>query len=194
MFVAKNGRTAADFAIGEARPGVAMGIDTLTLWLSACKPIGAVAIGQLIERGKVGVDDPVADFIPEFATHEKDRVTLRHILTHTAGLRYVDTGWPLTTWSEIVELAFADVRLEPNWTPGQHRDTTPRNRWFILGEVVRRVDGRPYESYVRDEIFEPLTMKDSWVGMPVERFQCLWRSYGDVVHDRQAPTAPAAAV
>ncbi len=47
--------------------------------------------------------------------------------------------------------------------------------WFILGEIVRRSDGRRFERYVREEIFEPLEMRDSWIGMPAER----WEAYGD---------------
>src|SRR5579862_1558756 len=94
VFVSRNGNMLADFGIGEARIGLPMTPGTLTLWLSACKPIGAIAIAKLLERGQLGLDDPVADFIPEFAEHEKQTISLRHLLTHTAGLRYIETGWP----------------------------------------------------------------------------------------------------
>jgi CubicO group peptidase (beta-lactamase class C family) len=174
IFVALNAKTVADFAIGQARPGVPMSTETLTLWLSACKPIGAIAIAQLMERGKVGLGDPVADYIPEFAGNGKQAVTLRHLLTHTAGLRFVETGWPGTTWSEIIE-RICQTRLEPNWVPGERARYEATVSWFLLGEIVRRVDGRPYENYVRDEIFLPLGMKDSWIGMPAEQY----RAYGD---------------
>ena len=87
VYVAHRGKSVADFAIGEARPGVAMTTDTLTLWLSACKPVGAIAIALLMERGRLGLDDPVTDFLPEFGEKGKAAVTIRHLLTHTAGLR-----------------------------------------------------------------------------------------------------------
>jgi CubicO group peptidase (beta-lactamase class C family) len=174
IYVAKNGQPIADFAIGESRPGVAMTPDTLTLWLSACKPIAAIAIAQLVERKSVGVNDPVTDYIPEFAANGKETVTLSHILTHTVGLRYVDTGWPQTPWPEIIE-RLCQTRLEPNWPPGERARYDSTNNWFLLGEIVRRVDGRPFENYVRDEIFLPLGMNDSWIGMPPDRY----RAYGD---------------
>ncbi len=110
---------------------------TLTLWLSACKPIAAIAIAQLIERRGVGLNDPVADYIPEFAVNGKEAVTLYHILTHTVGLRYVDTSWPLTTWHEIID-RICQTRLEPNWPPGERARYDASNNWFILG---RSCDG-----------------------------------------------------
>jgi CubicO group peptidase (beta-lactamase class C family) len=174
VFVSKDGQTIADFAIGESRPGVPMTPATLTLWLSACKPIAAIAIAQLIERRGVGLNDPVTDYIPEFAVNGKETVTLSHILTHTVGLRYVNTDWPLTTWPEIID-RICQTRLEPNWPPGERARYDASNNWFLLGEIVRRVDGRPFENYVRDEIFLPLGMTDSWIGMPP---QC-YRDYGD---------------
>ena len=151
-----------------------MTTDTLTLWLSACKPITAIAIAQLFERGKLGLDDPVADFIPEFSAQGKECVTLRHLLAHTAAMRYVETGWPRETWSGIID-RICQARLEPDWVPGKRARYDATLSWFILGEVIRRIDGRPCENYLRDEIFEPLGMRDSWIGMPPERY----RAYGD---------------
>jgi CubicO group peptidase (beta-lactamase class C family) len=174
VFVSQRGQPVADFAIGESRPGVPMTTDTLTLWLSACKSIGAIAIARLMDAGRLGVDDPVADFVPEFAAGGKEGVTLRHLLTHTAGLRYVESGWPAATWNEIIE-RICQTKLEPNWTPGERARYDATNNWFILGEIVRRIDGRPYDVFVRDEIFEPLEMDDTWIGMPAHRY----RSYGD---------------
>lgn len=174
IHVARNGKTVADFAMGQARLGAAMTTETLTLWLSACKPITAVAIAQLLERGRLGLDDPVADFLPEFSAQGKQGVTIGHLLTHTAGLRFVETGWPLTTWSEIID-RICQTRLEPDWIPGKRARYDAANSWFILGEVIRRIDGRPCEHFVRDEIFVPLGMADSWIGMPPERY----RAYGE---------------
>src|SRR5438270_8699839 len=98
VYASVDGQVVADVAIGEARPGVAMTPDTVMLWLSASKPFAAVAIAQLWERGKLALDDPVAQHIPEFAQNGKERITLRHVLTHTAGIRWIETGWPAVSW------------------------------------------------------------------------------------------------
>ena len=63
----------------------AMQPDTLMLWLSAGKPLTAIAIAMLMERGQLSLDQSVASVIPEFAVNGKEVITLRHLLTHTAG-------------------------------------------------------------------------------------------------------------
>src|SRR5258708_9044836 len=94
VYVSLHGEPQADGALGENRPGEPLTADHLMLWLSATKPVGAVALAQLWERGRLELDDPVANHIPEFCVHRKDPITLRHLLTHTAGIRILDLGWP----------------------------------------------------------------------------------------------------
>ncbi len=102
VYVSIHAQPVADLAFGQSRPGVPMTPDTLMLWLSGSKPVGAVAIAQLWEQGKLGLDDPVARHIPEFAQNGKESITIRHILTHTAGFRWVETGWPTESWEQII--------------------------------------------------------------------------------------------
>lgn len=169
LAVSRRGERLLDEAFGEARPGEPMRRDHLVAWLSATKPLTAVAVAQLWERQRLEVDDPVARHLPEFAVHGKEGITLRHLLTHTAGIRMLDVGWPAKSWSEIVAGICAS-RPEPRWTPGAKAGYHLASSWFLLGEIVRRLDGRPIERYLREEICEPLGMTDSWVGMPEERF------------------------
>src|SRR4051794_41079091 len=70
-YVSRGGMPVADFGIGLARPGVPMRPDTLMLWLSATKPVAAVAVAQLWERGLLDLDDPAARHIPAFAARGK---------------------------------------------------------------------------------------------------------------------------
>ncbi len=169
LHVSRHGEVTASGAIGEDRPGVPLTPDHLMLWLSATKPVAAVALAQLWERGLLELDDPVARHIPEFSANGKDGITLRHLLTHTAGIRMLDVGWPGDPWERILERICA-MKPEPRWVPGEKAGYNHASSWFVLGEVVRRVDGRPFDRYVREEIFEPLGMADSWVGMPRDRY------------------------
>jgi len=164
LFVARGGLTLADYAAGEARPGVPLSADSLMLWLSSTKPIGAAAIMQLRERGQVALDQPVARYLPDFAAHGKDSITLWHVLTHTGGFRWVDIGWGESDWNEIID-RICRSRPERNWVPGERAGYHPFSSWYILGEVVRCVDGRPFSDYVRQELLLPLGMRDSWIGM-----------------------------
>jgi CubicO group peptidase (beta-lactamase class C family) len=136
--------------------------------------MAAVALARLWEAGELGLDDPVARFLPEFAAGGKEGVTLRHLLTHTSGIRMLDVGWPRIPWDEVIA-KIARRKLEPRWDPGRKAGYHLASSWFVLGEVIRRIDGRPYERFIREEVFEPIGMEGSWVGMPAERY----REYGD---------------
>jgi CubicO group peptidase (beta-lactamase class C family) len=161
-------------AFGEDRPGVPLAKDALPLWLSTTKPVTAVAIAQLWEQDQLRLDDPIARFLPEFAAGGKEGITLRHALTHTGGFRMLDVGFPAASWDEILA-RIAASRREPRWEPGAKAGYHQASSWFVLAEIVRRLSGRPFERYVREEIFEPLGMDDCWIGMPRERYQ----AYGE---------------
>lgn len=173
MYVSHRGAAAADVGLGESRPGVAMTSDTVMLWMSATKPFAAVAIAQLWERENLTLDDRVALHIPEFAQNGKEGITIRHLLTHTAGIRSIEVGWPEASWDQIIAKICA-MRPERDWPPGKKAGYSTHVSWFVLGEIVRRLDGRDYATYVRQEVFEPLGMSDSWVAMPVD----VYRGYG----------------
>lgn len=172
LYVSRGRRMVAELALGEARPGVPMTPDTLLLWLSSGKPVTAVAVAQLWERGRLELDDPIARHVPEFGAGGKERVTLRHALTHTGGFRLLQVGWPEAEWEETLARICA-MRREPRWEPGEKAGYHTSSSWFVLGEVVRRASGRPFPDFVRNEIFLPLGMDDCWIGMPTER----WRGY-----------------
>ena len=68
LYVSHHGKTVADFGLGEARRGVPMDENSMMLWWSSTKPTAAVAFGQLWERGKLDIEAPVIDYIPEFGS------------------------------------------------------------------------------------------------------------------------------
>lgn len=167
LYVSRQGKPVADLAAGWARPDEPLTPDHLAVWLSATKPITAVAVARLWEGGALGLDDPIARHLPEFAAEGKGGITLRHALTHTSGFRMLEVGWPEAPWDEIIERICAR-RPEPRWVPGEKAGYHLTSSWFILGEIVRRLDGRPFARAVRAEVLEPLGMTDSWIGLPVE--------------------------
>lgn len=165
LVLALGGDVVADAGFGEARPGEAMTPDRRMFWLSSTKPIAAVAIAQLWERGKLALDDRVARYLPEFAAGGKEAVTIRHLLTHTSGIRMLDVGWPRLGWDGIVARVCAQ-KLEPGWEPGRKAGYHLASSWFVLGELVRRLDGRAFADHVREEILAPLGMASSSVAVP----------------------------
>lgn len=169
VYLSRHGAVLADFAFGVSQPDVPVTTDMLLPWMSGSKPLAAVAIAQLLERGLLQLDDPVTRFIPEFDQHGKAEITLRHILTHTCGFRGKGREAAGTPWDTIIANVCA-LPLEEGWIPGETAGYHVASSWFILGEVIRRIDGRSYSRYVRDEICMPLGLTDSWVGMPLSQF------------------------
>ncbi|MEM1209590.1 MAG: serine hydrolase domain-containing protein [Planctomycetota bacterium] len=151
-------------AVGEARPDQPLTPGTPMLWMSTTKPITAMAIAWLWERGDVELDAPVARYVPEFAQRDKGGILVKHLLTHTAGLRPSPFRYPDDDWATIVEKVCA-MRVEQGWAVGSDAGYHVHSTWFILGEIVRRVSGTALPTFVRSEFFEPLGMTRSWIGM-----------------------------
>lgn len=144
----------ADLAVGN------VATDTRLPWFSQTKALTAVALAQQWERGEVLLDDPVAAHIPEFG---KERITVRHLLTHTAGLRnsaLAATETDGADWDASVRIA-CEAPVHDDWVPGRRAGYQPKGTFQLLGEIVRLVDGRPFDEYVRDEVFRPLGMDGS---------------------------------
>ena len=187
IYAAVGNQVRADFGWGLARPGVPMTADTVMLWLSSGKPVGAVALLQLVERGLLDLQHPVARYLPEFAQNGKETITFWHLLTHTAGFRFVDINWPESSWDEIIA-RICKCKPERDWLPGQKAGYHPYTSWYILGEAVRRIDGRSYSDYVRQQIFEPLGMRDSWIGVPAAQYEAYGNRFGIMLHvDKAEP-------
>ena len=146
-----------------------MAPDAIVFWFSSTKPLMSAAIGQLVERGLVGIDDPVARHVPEFAANGKSAITLRHLLTHTAGIPNAHRDWSRESWSQIVAKICA-AAPEAGWRIGEDCGYHVASAWYVLGEIVRRRDGRSYDRYVREAIFAPLGLTDFWVGMGADDF------------------------
>jgi CubicO group peptidase (beta-lactamase class C family) len=137
-----DGEELANAALGEAAPGIPMRPDSVNLWLSAGKPVGAVAVGILKDRGLLDLDTPVARYWPEFGANGKDAITTRNILTHTGGFRTAEAADRLPARAEVLD-AIAAARIETDWTPGEKAGYHATSGWHVLGEVVRRVSGMP---------------------------------------------------
>lgn len=151
-----------------------MRIDTVFDLASLTKVVAtAPAIMQLVERGQLGLDDPIARYWPEFAANGKGEITVRQVLTHYSGLRpdlSLDDNW--SGYRTALELIAAE---KPVRAPGSGYEYSDIN-FEILGELVRRVAGQQLDQYCQQHIFGPLGMRDT-----------LFRP-GAEWHDRIAPT------
>lgn len=166
--ISREGQVIEQLALGQASSGCAMTDDSIALWMSSGKPITAAAIMQLVENRRLDLDDAVAQYLPLFAAHGKSYITVRHLLTHTAGIRTARLTFPQDDWDTMIA-AICDAH--PEWEAGEEAGYHTQTTWFILGELIHLIDGRTIDRYVREAIFEPLGMVDSWLGMPPEIYR-----------------------
>lgn len=167
LCVLRHGEVQANVALGDAADGVPLRTDHRMAWLSAGKPLTVAAWARFWQRGAVGLDDPVARLIPEFGNRGKGAITWRHVLTHTAGLRNVDHGWPDVPWSETLGrlcAASLDDGAVVGVTPGYHTASS----WFLLGEALQRLSGTSYAAVMHAEVFQPLGMTNTVVAVADE--------------------------
>jgi CubicO group peptidase (beta-lactamase class C family) len=169
LYVSRLGRPLLEFACGDSLAGGAVTPDSVLPWFSSCKPLTAMAIAWLYERGRLDLDDPVVRYIPEFG-NGKERCTVRHVLTHQGGFPSAlsdraDKGWA----QAIAEICAAPAEHAPGARAAYHHVSG----WYILGELVRRIDGRPIERFLAEEFFHPLEMRDSHMGISPEAQRAL---------------------
>ncbi|WP_044376090.1 serine hydrolase domain-containing protein [Streptomyces noursei] len=156
---------------GDAEPGDATAAPwepgTAQIVRSATKGIAATVPLLLHQRGQLDLDAPVGTYWPEFKAAGKDRVLVRHLLAHRAGVPALDT--PLTPAQAIdgVSGPAAVAAQAPAWTPGTDHGYHAQTYSWLLGELVLRVTGRTLGTWVADEISGPLGL-DLWIGLPDE--------------------------
>ena len=134
---------------------------------SSTKGVTAVCANLLIERGCSIPPRTVARYWPEFAADGKDAITVAQVLSHQAGLPLVEGDFTLDealAWEPMVDALAAQA---PIWAPGTQHGYHMRTFGWLVGELVRRVDGRTLGAFLRDEIAEPLGL-DFWIGLPEE--------------------------
>ena len=199
IYVSLNSEALVDEGIGESRPGVAMDKDAITLWMSATKPVTSVLFAQAWERDEVALDTRVAEVIPEFASHGKADVTFQHILTHTGGFRVEPSDLDTLDWSSTVAQICA-APLEPGWLPGEKAGYHPVTSWYVLAEAVSRITRSPFPELVQTQIFDPLRMDDTWVGIPEpthfsygDRVAWMYNTFNGSIPDDSLNSAEAAA-
>ncbi|MEE2791834.1 MAG: serine hydrolase domain-containing protein [Acidobacteriota bacterium] len=193
--VARKGKVVHLSAVGwnHREEDLPMTTDTIFTLMSMTKPIVSTALMMLFEEGRFRLDDPIAEWIPEYENHlvfERDGprllrvpevrpVTIRHVLTHTSGLtlnpavaglsetdyRYVtNDGEPFATIGERVARA---ARIPGAFHPGDHWQYGASTDFVAV--LVEKISGVPIDRFLQERIFEPLGMADTFYNVPREK-------------------------
>lgn len=180
LCVRRRGKVVFDRSLGHVRGNaphdppdahrVAATPRTLFNLFSASKMVTAMLVHLCNERGLLHLDDPVMRYLPAFGEHGKAGITLRHVLTHRAGIpnippQFADVGL-LERPAEILALLSSQ---KPRWRPGRRLAYHALTGGFVLGAVVEKVTGRSIRDVMRDEILGPLGFDAFNFGVPPGR-------------------------
>ena len=190
LCVSIDGDVVADFGVGETvvGSGVDLTNDSVMPLFSSAKPITAIALGILVDSGRLSFDDPVASHISEFATHGKSSIKIKHILNHTSGLADDPLADGGTSREEVIS-RLSDSRTIDGWVPGERSAYIPTAGWHILGEVVERASGTTFESFLQDFVLDPVGMNSTFTNVSPELAEQLGNQRASVHDSRREPMA-----
>ena len=155
--VFSEGRKVVDLWAGhrDLTRTIAWQSDTLCIVYSVTKSMCALALHMLADRGLVDLDVPVAAYWPEFAVKGKERIRVRDSVSHHDGMCFVDSARPGDIFDPEAMLT-ALVDQEPPWPPATKGAYNSATFGYMVGEIVRRVDGRRVDTFLREEVADPL--------------------------------------
>lgn len=141
--------------------------DTIVNVYSTTKVMTVLCTLMLVDRGLLDLDAPVAKYWPEFAQAGKEKLPVRYLFSHTAGLPGFDEKIPveaLYDWDRIINLLAAQ---KPWWKPGTKSGYHAITHGYLLGELIRRITGKTVGTFFREEVANPLNA-DFHIGLPEE--------------------------
>lgn len=169
LHVQQRGRTTGVHHFGTRKLNQSTAVDSRTLFLvaSLTKPMVAMATLILVERGQVLLNQQVHELLPEMKEAGKRTMTVRHLLTHTSGLPDMlpnneelrNSHAPLSRFVE--ESCHTELIFPPGRT-AQYQSMG----YALLGEIIQRVSGRSCADFLQQELFHPLGMTQSFLGLP----------------------------
>ncbi|MEZ4333194.1 MAG: serine hydrolase domain-containing protein [Myxococcota bacterium] len=130
--------------------------DTIVNTYSTTKGMTTICAHRLVEQGRLDLDAPVARYWPEFAQAGKQDIPVRWLLSHRAGLPAIRKPMPAESLYDWDAMVAALAETAPWWTPGTQHGYSPVTFGHLVGEVIRRIDGRTVGRMFREEIARPL--------------------------------------
>lgn len=171
--VSVGGKRVLDVAIGDAGVGEEVRPETLFKVYCSIKPVTAVAVARLVDAGEIGLDDRLGRWLPveRFAALERDDVSIRHLLTHTAGLHLLSgVAVEMATPERRERLARSAVR-PPGWHVGKDAAYAEFLAWYLLGRVIEEITETPLREHLRAAVLEPYGLTDTFVGMTEAEYE-----------------------
>ncbi|MFZ9858383.1 MAG: serine hydrolase domain-containing protein [Roseiflexaceae bacterium] len=187
LAVYHHGQLVVDLTVGaKDDAGTPLQPDDLVLVWSTSKGITATAIHILAERNQIAYDDAIADYWPEFASHGKEAISIRHLMSHTAGIYALPSGYSYEVMRDYAAICAIIADLVPAHQPGQSHIYHPLTYGWPLAKVVEAVTGISFGEFIQREICAPLGISDLFIGVPHARLNDVARLSHDATPEQLA--------
>ncbi|MCA1566136.1 MAG: serine hydrolase [Acidobacteria bacterium] len=165
--VAENGKVIykKGFGLANMEWNVPNEADTKFRLASVTKQFTAALILQLVDQGKLKLDGKLSEYLPDYRKEVGDKVTIHHLLTHTSGIpsytslpKFMEDASrnPYKVVDFVKKYASGDLEFEPG-----AKFRYNNSGYFLLGAIIEKIHGKPYEQVIKENIFDPLGMKNS---------------------------------
>ena len=169
---------AQGFGTADVEQGVMVRPESVFRIASISKPITAVAVMQLVERGLVSLEDPIQKYVPSYPRKPQGEIRIRHLLTHTSGIRhYRGNEFSLAESFPSLDRAIAVFRNDPLESAPGERYLYSTYGYNLLQGVIEQVTGRSFDEYLRSAIFGPAGMTSTFLERPQELVRQRVRQY-----------------
>lgn len=173
LVLRRKGKVVINEAIGicrglrsnESTPVVETNIETVFPVYSSGKPLSAIALAMLEDKGLLDINAPIAEVFPEFAENGKDKITTNDILTHRSGILLPHLHGKFEIWNDKEEILKQLVDARPRYKYGTLAYQPYEFAW-ILSEIVSRIDGRELADFIEQEVLALLELPDLKFGVP----------------------------
>ena len=168
--------------------------DTLVCMMSVAKAATALCAAMAVDRGLIGWDEPVARYWPEFAAAGKGGIPVRWVLDHRAGLPAITQAMPEGAAYDWDSMTAALAAQAPLSAPGKSRAYHSVTMGYLVGELIRRTDGRSLGRFLAEEVCGPHGI-DYWIGLPAALHDRCAEFFGETagtLFDRSDPDSPMA--
>lgn len=155
--LAREGRIAAARTYGAAP-------DSRYVIFSATKPVVAGAVWVLIGEGELDVNRRVAEYVPEFGSNGMDVITVEQVLLHTSGFPHAPFN--ALDWDDRERRLARFAKWRTNWQPGTRYEYHPTSAHWVLAELIERVAGEDFRSFIRARVLDPNGLRNLQVGVP----------------------------
>lgn len=167
-----------NFGFADLEQGIPIKANTIFRMASVSKILTAAAVGKLVEEGKLDLDTPVINYLPELPRHY-EAITTRHLVSHQSGIRHyygADRSSKKEHYDNVNEVLELFVNSPLLYEPGTKCSYSSYG-WIVISAIIQRISGKPFLRYMEEEIWQAMRLNNTFGQIPATRLEDVTKFY-----------------